>query len=152
MSRSDLFSFIQDSLSNNLGTNPASVNIGLLSFVLLILLGLFALLINKGTWQKWIITAWLLFLLTLNWIPYEAFNLQNSVLANIQFLSRLLNFVILFLVIGISVFLDGETKNNKLPLQRLCIYLTILVSIPGLFEHTFLLQSACSSTTKLYYQ
>lgn len=129
----DLFSFIQDSLSNNLGTNPASVNIGLFSFVLLILLGLFALLINKGIWQKWIITAWLLFLLTLNWIPYEAFNLQNSVLANIQFLSRLLNFVILFLLIGISIFLDQQ-KITKLPLQRLCIYLTILVSIPGLLS------------------
>lgn len=126
----NLSDFIQDSLSNNLGINPASVNIGLFPFTLLILLGLFALFINKGTWQKWIIAAWLLFFLTLNWIPYEAFNLQNSVLANIQFLSRLLNFVILFLVVGTSIFLDQQ-KIIKLPLQRFCMYLTILVSISG---------------------
>ncbi len=104
----DLGKFLDASLKASLNVGTNNFNIGIFPMLLLVALGVCLFMIaNNGYWKKWIIISWITFLLTLSWIPYTYLHLDKTFLGTIQFTSRLFNFVILFMVVGLVIFLNN---------------------------------------------
>lgn len=85
---------------------------------------------KDAAWKKWIIISCITFLITFSWVPYKYIGLTKSPLGTIQFASRLLNFVILFLVIGVTIFLD---KNYRSDYKKELIIYSLLMLLFSIF-------------------
>lgn len=87
-------------------------NMGLLPSILLMFLSLMALNERNGEWKKYILLSMILFFLTFDFISYPTW-LTKSVVGTIQFSGRLLGFVVLFLTIGIVLFLNDRLSFKE---------------------------------------
>lgn len=124
-------SFIRATTNANLNVQTYNYNFGIIVLVIMIYM-LVQLAVNKDNreWKKWIKYSWITFLLLFSWIPYKELNLTNSVLGTIQFASRLLNFVVLFLIIGLSIYLNKvEINLNK----KFLISVTLIAMLFSVF-------------------
>lgn len=91
---------------NNSISDVITWNIGLVSFILFVAMIVQIFKREKaGSWKYWIIGAMTVYFLTLSWIPYPK-QLGETFLGNIQFLGRLLSFVMIFIVIGMCLYLE----------------------------------------------
>lgn len=105
--------FVAGSTKATLAFQTYNYNFGM--FILIIMIVMVVMLFRscKNTsWKKWIIISCITFVLTFSWVPYKYIGLTKSPLGTIQFASRMLNFVILFLVIGVTIFIDKNYRNN----------------------------------------
>ncbi|WKB74269.1 hypothetical protein QYH53_08770 [Ligilactobacillus animalis] len=120
-------------LTNNMSDKTAnSWNMGLVAFVIFIALIIQLFKADKvGEWKCWIIGALVLYFLTLSWIPYPEI-LATTFLGNIQFLGRLLSFIIIFIVIGMCQYLEkyGMSLTPK-PCLMIASVLLIAMSASG---------------------
>lgn len=115
---------------NNSISDVITWNIGLVSFVIFV-----AMIVQifkkekEGSWKYWIIGAVTVYFLTLSWIPYPK-QLGETFLGNIQFLGRLLSFVMIFIVIGMCLYLEvyGVELSQKFCVGIVGISLVIMSS------------------------
>ncbi|NEF85536.1 hypothetical protein FEE36_08915 [Lactobacillus murinus] len=82
---------------------------------------------TSGSWKFWVSGALVIYFLTLSWIPYPEM-LVNTFLGNIQFLGRLLSFVVLFIVIGLCQYLE-EYGDRLLPKACLVLLSSLLMTM-----------------------
>lgn len=116
-------------LLNNVITDEAiTFNIGLFETLLLFLLLVYAFISDRNIWKKWIVGAGFLYLITLDWFPWHTEILVNSPLGTIQFLGRLLTYVVLFLMIGVVLFFEHQ-KGIFFSNRKLILVTALLLSM-----------------------
>lgn len=106
---------LSDSIINALrldfagGSKQANLGLVLSCCFFILILNLFKS--RQIAWKKWFIASAFLFFLTLSILPYRNFKIQNTFLGILQFTSRLLPFVSLFLVISLVLFCNSLIKD-----------------------------------------
>ncbi|GET15553.1 hypothetical protein SN4111_18150 [Ligilactobacillus agilis] len=117
-------------LNNSIKDTGTIFNIGLIETLILIGLTVPALLFKYANWKLWWIGAMGIGILTLNWFPWDKQFLVDSPLGSIQFLGRLLTYVVLFLAISVILFLE-ENKQYNFDLHNLLL-LTVPLLVLGM--------------------
>lgn len=114
-------------LNNQITDHQDVFNMGLLPSVLLIFFSFIALSEKKGSWKKYILLSLILFFLTFDFITYPTW-LTKSFAGTIQFAGRLLGFVVLFLTIGIVLFLNKRLslKESKILFFTIIFMLSLM--------------------------
>lgn len=125
----DWNAFISSCFKATFNFQTNTYNFGMIVLVLMLLMISFTFFLKDYGWKKWIITSWVTFLLSFSWIPYHELGLNNSFLGTIQFTSRLLNFVVLFLIIGLVIFFNDNTVLHGRQLMLVSAILLLLFSV-----------------------
>ena len=90
--------FVAGSTKATLDFQTYNFNFGVFVLVVMVIMAIMLFRPSKNaSWKKWIIISCITFMITFSWVPYKYIGLTKSPLGTIQFASRLLNFVILFL-------------------------------------------------------
>lgn len=104
-------------------------NLGLVTFAILLLMGSQLFKNKSGSWRVWIISAFIVLILLSSWIPYSD-SLKKSFLGNLQFVGRLYTYVIIFLIIGLLMYLENNTV--ELSAKNCLIIATSLLILFGI--------------------
>lgn len=118
---------IQSAIRNTV-TDVEAWSIGIVAMITLFVMGAQLLKKNSGSWRVWIISAFITLILITSWIPYPTF-LKNSFFGNLQFVARLYTYVVMFLVIGLLIYL--ENNKVKLSAKNCLIIATSLLVLTG---------------------
>lgn len=130
---SQLSDVINASLNNYIGDKVGFWNIGLISLILLFVLFAKAICIKQNdNWKMYIYFAMGTFLFTLSWLESIDNYFWKTILGNIQFSSRLLSFVMLFLEAALVLYLDSySSKYNLKKIEILICSCTFCLSVLG---------------------
>ena len=124
---------INDSLNNYITDQPGDWNIGLISLFLLIFLFIKSICTRrKESWKICIDIAMVIFVFTLSWVSAIDNHLGKTIFGNIQFGSRLLSFVMVFLDAAIILYLN--TYSEKYNFNNIALIIcagTFCLSILG---------------------
>lgn len=125
----DWNAFISSCFKATFNFQANTYNFGMVVLFLMILMIALTFFLTDSGWKKWIVASWVTFLLSISWIPYHELGLNNSFLGTIQFTSRLLNFVVLFLIIGLVVFFEDHAALHGRQLMLVSAILLLVFSV-----------------------
>lgn len=115
-------------LNNSIKDTSSIFNIGLIETLLLVILAVPAFISKYSKWKLWWMGSIGIGILTLNWLPWNSQYLVDSPIGSIQFLGRLLTYVVLFLAISVVMFLD-KIYGQKFSMSNLIVLVVPLLAM-----------------------
>lgn len=123
-------------INNEIGEHGAqNWSMGLPVTLLVILLGTYCLVTKSNYWKMYGSFSILFYFSLFTWIPYDL--IKDSLLANVQFLGRLLIFVLISLSIGVSYLITFRKKNIKVSLIFGLNVVIIIFSLSALYNYHY---------------
>ena len=123
----DMWESLKAMLQNDIADKSIIFNIGIICFVLLCIL-LVTSIVSKanGSWEKYILGAGIVYMLTLNVIPLPT-SLPQTPVGIIQFTGRLLSIVMILLTVSCVLFL--KENSNRVNTKSSFIFLFMIMSL-----------------------
>lgn len=123
-------------INNEIGEQGAqNWSMGLPVTLLVIFLGTYCLVTKSNYWKVYGSFSILFYFSLFTWIPYDL--IKDSLLANVQFLGRLLIFVLISLSIGVSYLITFRKKNIKVSLIFGLNVVIIIFSLSALYNYHY---------------
>lgn len=123
-------------INNQIGEHGAqNWNMGLPVTLLVIFFGTYCLVTKSNYWKVYGSFSILFYFSLFTWIPYDL--IKDSLLANVQFLGRLLIFVVISLSIGVSYLITFRKKNIKVSLIFGLNVVIIIFSLSALYNYHY---------------
>ncbi|WP_273714163.1 hypothetical protein [Leuconostoc mesenteroides] len=123
-------------INNEIGEQGAqNWSMGLPVTLLVIFLGTYCLVTKSNYWKVYGSFSILFYFSLFTWIPYNL--IKDSLLANVQFLGRLLIFVLISLSIGVSYLITFRKKNIKVSLIFGLNVVIIIFSLSALYNYHY---------------
>lgn len=123
-------------INNEIGEQGAqNWSMGLPVTMLVIFLGTYCLVTKSNYWKVYGSFSILFYFSLFTWIPYDL--IKDSLLANVQFLGRLLIFVLISLSIGVSYLITFRNKNIKVSLIFGLNVVIIIFSLSALYNYHY---------------
>lgn len=123
-------------INNEIGEHGAqNWSMGLPVTLLVIFLGTYCLVTKSNYWKVYGSFSILFYFSLFTWIPYDL--IKDSLLANVQFLGRLLIFVLISLSIGVSYLITFRKKNIKVSLIFGLNVVIIIFSLSALYNYHY---------------
>ena len=123
-------------INNEIGEQGAqNWSMGLPVTMLVIFFGTYCLVTKSNYWKVYGSFSILFYFSLFTWIPYDL--IKDSLLANVQFLGRLLIFVLISLSIGVSYLITFRKKNIKVSLIFGLNVVIIIFSLSALYNYHY---------------
>lgn len=123
-------------INNEIGEQGAqNWSMGLPVTLVVIFLGTYCLVTKSNYWKVYGSFSILFYFSLFTWIPYDL--IKDSLLANVQFLGRLLIFVLISLSIGVSYLITFRKKNIKVSLIFGLNVVIIIFSLSALYNYHY---------------
>ena len=123
-------------INNEIGEQGAqNWSMGLPVTMLVIFFGTYCLVTKSNYWKVYGSFSILFYFSLFTWIPYDL--IKDSLLANVQFLGRLLIFVLISLSIGVSYLITFRNKNIKVSLIFGLNVVIIIFSLSSLYNYHY---------------
>ena len=123
-------------INNEIGEQGAqNWSMGLPVTLVVIFLGTYCLVTKSNYWKVYGSFSILFYFSLFTWIPYDL--IKDSLLANVQFLGRLLIFVLISLSIGVSYLITFRKKYIKVSLIFGLNVVIIIFSLSALYNYHY---------------